>query len=65
MIVSRGTGDGGGYTTGTPCPCLHRTQEVQRLSGSVRPGSEKLIAWQEGTSVNPHGCTEESSPLGW
>ena len=55
MIVSRGTHDGGGYTTETPCPCLHGTQEAQRLSGLVCPGSEKLIVQQEGTSVNPHG----------
>ena len=64
MIVSRGTGDGGSYTTGTPCLYLHGTQEVQRLSSSVCPGSEKLIAQQEGTSVNPRGCREGPSPPG-
>ena len=64
MTASRVTGDGGSYTTRTPCPCLHGTQEVPQLSGSVRPGSEKLIEQQEGTSVNPCGCTEGSNLLG-
>ena len=64
MIVSRGTGDSGSYTTRTPCPCLRRTQEAQWLLGSVRPGLEKLMAQQEGTSVNSHGYTEGSSPPG-
>ena len=64
MIASRGTGDSGSYTTRTPCPCLHGTQEAQWLLGSVCAGSEKLIAQQEGTSVDSHGYTEGSSPLG-
>ena len=61
MIVSRGTGGGGSYTTGTPCLCLHGTQEVQQLLGSVRLGSEKLTVQQEGTSLDPRRCTEGSS----
>ena len=65
MIASRGTGDGGSYTTGTPCPYLHRTQEVQWLSSSVHLGWEKMIVQQEGTSVNPRGYTEGPSPPGW
>ena len=50
--------------TGTPCPYLHGTQEVQQLSSSVHLGWEKMIKQREGTSVNPHGCTEGSSLLG-
>ena len=64
MIASRGTSDGGSYTTGTPGSYLHGTPEVQRLSGSVCLGWEKMIVQQEGTSVNPRRCTEGPSLLG-
>ena len=37
----------------------------QRLSGSVRPGLEKLIVQQGGTSGDPHRYTEGSSLPGW
>ena len=65
MIASQGTDDGGSSPTGTPCPYLHGTQEAQRLSSLVHLDWEKMIAQQEGTSVNPCGCTEGPSPLGW
>ena len=61
MIASRGTGDGGSSTTGTPCLYLHGTQEAQQLSSSVRLGWEKMIVQQEGTSANPCRCTEGPS----
>ena len=64
MIASQGTGDGGSYTARTPCLCLHGTQEARRLPGSVRPGLEKLIVQQGGTSGDPHRYTEGSSLLG-
>ena len=65
MIASRGTSDGGSCTARTPCLCLHRTQEAQRLSGSVHPGLEKLIVQQGGTSGDPYRYTEGFSLPGW
>ena len=46
MIASQGIHDGGSYIARTPCQCLHGPQEAQRLSGSVRPGLEKLTVQQ-------------------
>ena len=64
MIASRGMSDGGSYIARTPCLGLHRTQEARRLSGSVCPGLEKLIVQLGGTSGDPRGYTEGSSPPG-
>ena len=65
MIASRGTGDGGSYLIGTPCPHLPRILEARWLQGSVCPDLEKLKAQQGGKSLNPRVCIEGFSPLGW
>ena len=64
MIASRGTGDGGSSTKGTPCLYLHGTPGVQQLPSLVCLGWERRIVQQEGISANPRECTKGPSPPG-